>query len=281
MRIRQLYLWHRYLGIALCLLFAMWFVSGVVMMYVRMPILFPQERLAHLPPLDPARVAIPPAEAAARAGLTEPPRRMRLASLIDRPIYYLLPRGERWRGVYADDGAFRYQDHGVPWSVNAPNLTFNLVRARNLAAYVGTAKFSGGTVAIQRFLPMSAEMTTRFALDGPRVQLNHIDLVTDGAMTHVNGHVDFSKPGPEMTYNVHSTLDFNRMRELFFADASWDVSGAGTFDGVFKLFKNGRDLTGQFRSDEARLRVSGVEYTFPHMHGALSWLPAPMTCKTS
>ncbi|HET9369503.1 MAG TPA: translocation/assembly module TamB domain-containing protein, partial [Vicinamibacterales bacterium] len=179
--------------------------------------------------------------------------------------------------VYADDGAFRYQDHGVPWSVNAPNLTFNLVRARNLAAYVGTAKFSGGTVAIQRFLPMSAGMTTRFALDGPRVQLNHIDLVTDGAMTHVNGHVDFSKPGPEMTYNVHSTLDFNRMRELFFADASWDVSGAGSFDGVFKLFKNGRDLTGQFRSDEARLRVSGVEYTFPHMHGALRWLPDRFT----
>ena len=46
------------------------------------------------------------------------------------------------RRTYADDGAFRYQDHGVPWSVNAPNLTFNLVRARNLAAYVGTAKFS-------------------------------------------------------------------------------------------------------------------------------------------
>jgi hypothetical protein len=44
MRLRPLYLWHRYLGIPLCLLFVLWFVSGVVMMYVRMPILFPSER---------------------------------------------------------------------------------------------------------------------------------------------------------------------------------------------------------------------------------------------
>ena len=44
MRLRQLYLWHRYFGIVLCLLFALWFVSGVVMMYVRMPILFPAPR---------------------------------------------------------------------------------------------------------------------------------------------------------------------------------------------------------------------------------------------
>jgi hypothetical protein len=105
MRLRQLYLWHRYLGIALCLLFGMWFVSGVAMMYVRMPILFPADRLSYLEPFDPVRVALSPAEAVARADLAEPPRRMRLASLLGRPVYYLLPRGERWIGIYADDGA--------------------------------------------------------------------------------------------------------------------------------------------------------------------------------
>jgi len=31
---RYLYLWHRWLGIVLCLFMAMWFISGVVMMYV-------------------------------------------------------------------------------------------------------------------------------------------------------------------------------------------------------------------------------------------------------
>lgn len=31
---RHLYLWHRWLGIALCLFMALWFVSGIVMLYV-------------------------------------------------------------------------------------------------------------------------------------------------------------------------------------------------------------------------------------------------------
>jgi uncharacterized iron-regulated membrane protein len=104
MRLRQLYLWHRYFGIALCFLFALWFVSGVAMMYVRMPILFPADRFAYLSQFNPADVALSPAEASERAGLADPPRRMRLVSLLDRPIYFLLPRGERWRGVYADSG---------------------------------------------------------------------------------------------------------------------------------------------------------------------------------
>ena len=43
----------------LCAFFAMWFVSGVVMMYVGYPKLTQAERLAHLPPL---RSAMPGAE---------------------------------------------------------------------------------------------------------------------------------------------------------------------------------------------------------------------------
>ncbi|MEP6837614.1 MAG: PepSY domain-containing protein, partial [Bradyrhizobium sp.] len=34
---RWLYVVHRWIGIGTCLLFAMWFVSGVVMMYVAFP----------------------------------------------------------------------------------------------------------------------------------------------------------------------------------------------------------------------------------------------------
>ncbi|WPE27045.1 hypothetical protein PshuTeo1_27660 [Pseudomonas hunanensis] len=48
---RQLYLWHRWLGIVACLFMALWFVSGVVMLYVGYPKLTPAERLAHLPAL--------------------------------------------------------------------------------------------------------------------------------------------------------------------------------------------------------------------------------------
>jgi len=45
-----LYIGHRWIGIATCLLFAMWFVSGLVMMYVAFPSLTEGERIAALSP---------------------------------------------------------------------------------------------------------------------------------------------------------------------------------------------------------------------------------------
>ena len=42
---RLLYLSHRWLGVVLCLFFAPWFISGVVMMYVGHPKLTAPERL--------------------------------------------------------------------------------------------------------------------------------------------------------------------------------------------------------------------------------------------
>jgi hypothetical protein len=170
------------------------------------------------------------------------------------------------RSVYASRGEFIYEDHGTPWSVRAPNLSFALVRAENLRAYVGRADFSGGTVQIQQFKPMWADMSTRFVLDGPRVTLRHIDLTTDGAVSHVNGFLDFSR-WPEQTYNVHSTVDFARMREIFFSGASWRLGGTGEFTGVFRLFKDGRELAGEFTSDEALVN----DVAFPNLHGSLIW----------
>jgi uncharacterized iron-regulated membrane protein len=49
---RLLFLLHRYLGIAACLLVAMWCVSGIVMMYVAYPSFSPRERIQRLPPLN-------------------------------------------------------------------------------------------------------------------------------------------------------------------------------------------------------------------------------------
>ncbi|MBN9409444.1 MAG: PepSY domain-containing protein [Burkholderiales bacterium] len=66
---RLLYLVHRWMGVVLCAFFAMWFVSGVVMMYVGYPKLTAQERLAHLPALDGGADYLSPARALAAAGL--------------------------------------------------------------------------------------------------------------------------------------------------------------------------------------------------------------------
>ena len=69
---RFLILSHRYLGIALCLLFCLWFASGFVIIYTGgMPQLSEAERLARLPVLNLSAVELSPqaARAALRADL--------------------------------------------------------------------------------------------------------------------------------------------------------------------------------------------------------------------
>jgi hypothetical protein len=79
---------HRYLGIALGLLFVMWFVSGIAMIYAGgMPSLAPDQRLMRLPSLDLGRVRISPIEAATRAELRSNPERVVLLTIMDRPAY--------------------------------------------------------------------------------------------------------------------------------------------------------------------------------------------------
>ncbi len=88
---------HRWLGIAAGLLFIVWFLSGIVMMYARMPALDPIERLARLPALNPAFVRVsPPAADGNASGLS-------LSSLEGRPVYRL-SAGGRTRFVFADTG---------------------------------------------------------------------------------------------------------------------------------------------------------------------------------
>ena len=83
---RYLYLWHRWLGIGLCLFMAMWFFSGMVMLYVGYPKLTPREHLAHLPALPVADCCAAPLQAGVpwHDGLT-------LSTIGGRAVY-LLPR---------------------------------------------------------------------------------------------------------------------------------------------------------------------------------------------
>ena len=180
--------------------------------------------------------------------------------------------------VFATRGQFSYNDHGAPWSAVAPNLTFNLVRAENLKRYVGTAHFEGGTVQILNYLPMRAEMTTRFSIiDGAssRVTLDQIDLITDGARSSVTGEVYFGDKWPEQTYRVDSRINFSRMRELFFANEPWRVQGDGRFVGIFRVPKSGvsRVLAGTFTSPVTTLDTPGTRLVFPNLNGRLEWLP--------
>lgn len=96
---RLLFLLHRWFGVAMCVLFALWFASGMVMMYVEYPELTEHERLDMLPVLDAARITITAAEAASRVGI-ERPERMVLTSVTMRPAYLL----DGTEVVFADTG---------------------------------------------------------------------------------------------------------------------------------------------------------------------------------
>jgi hypothetical protein len=165
--------------------------------------------------------------------------------------------------LLASRGQFTYEDHQAPWSVVAPNLDLYIT---NLPQYHGKATFKGGTIQIQDHLPMWANFTAGFTMDGSRVHLSRIDILTDGAKTTAEGDVDFAH-WPNMTYAVKSRVNFPRMREIFFTNEKWALFGDGDFTGTFRLFDGGHDLSGTFAS-----QVGGVnDYRFPGLNGSLRW----------
>jgi uncharacterized iron-regulated membrane protein len=106
---RWLYIVHRWIGIGTCLLFAMWFISGVVMMYVAFPQLTDTERWMASPPIAWDKVQVSPDRAMEVAGLKRYPRDLRLVMLNEEPVYRLLGWDGERKTVSALDG--RAVDH--------------------------------------------------------------------------------------------------------------------------------------------------------------------------
>lgn len=89
---------HRWLGIALGVLFVIWFASGIVMMYARMPALENTERLARLDAINPATVrAAPPAPGDGEI------TRLIINTIETRPVFRITAKG-RTQSVFADTG---------------------------------------------------------------------------------------------------------------------------------------------------------------------------------
>ena len=156
----------------------------------------------------------------------------------------------------AHRGQFTYEDHQSPWSIVCPNLDFTI---GNVPNYNGEAVFTGGTLQIQHYKPMSASMRARFVIDGPHVELDRIEFDTDGAKTIARGSVELGKRWPEQSYDFESRVQFPRMDDIFFADQDWDITGDGDVVGRFHLFKGGHDLSGTFKSDV----LGWNDYRFP------------------
>jgi hypothetical protein len=83
---KALVLLHRWLGVGFCLLFAMWFASGIVMHFVPFPSLTETERFAGLLPIDVSRIRHGPDEGVVASNISDA-RRVRLIQRTDGPVY--------------------------------------------------------------------------------------------------------------------------------------------------------------------------------------------------
>jgi hypothetical protein len=131
---RVLILLHRWLGVAFCLLFAMWFATGIVMHFVPFPALKESERFAGLAPLDIGPIAYGPAEAIAAAGIYDATR-LRLLQRIDGPVYLIEARLVR-KALRAADLA----EVTVPSEGLALAIAMDYARRRRLSSSVAQAK---------------------------------------------------------------------------------------------------------------------------------------------
>lgn len=101
---RTLFLLHRWLGVVMCLFFALWFASGIVMMYVEYPELTEQERLANLPFINTSQIHISVEEAIAQINSKAKLMTLRLSSVGKRPVYQFGYETGHIQSLYADSG---------------------------------------------------------------------------------------------------------------------------------------------------------------------------------
>ena len=171
--------------------------------------------------------------------------------------------------VRATRGHVTYEDHGVPWSLVAPNMEVAMHRGQT--EYRGTTSFANATIDIQNYEPFNAEMRGRFRLDGGDLRFDRIDLISDGARSVVEGEIDIAN-WPEQLYRIRSEIDIATQKEIYFHRQDFRATGTAAFQGTFHLFKGGRELKGHFTSP-----LVGVnDWRFPNLAGDVVWVPERM-----
>src|SRR5947209_4582379 len=121
---RSLIFIHRWMGVALSIIFLLWFSSGIVMMYWSFPGVRASDRRDRAPVLSPSQIRLTPEQAYAVLNLDQPATQAQLTTFDGRPVYRFgeggAGRAGRGRGgdggnamVYADDGAVQNQVDGA------------------------------------------------------------------------------------------------------------------------------------------------------------------------
>jgi len=104
---------HRWIGVVVCLYFVIWFISGLVLMYVRYPALSVDDKQATLTPINWSRVNVAPGEVLRSARQSSYPQEFWLEMSAAEPVYRLIDwednrfaysavTGDRIRGVSAE-----------------------------------------------------------------------------------------------------------------------------------------------------------------------------------
>jgi hypothetical protein len=205
---RWLYLTHRWLGIVLCAFFAMWFVSGVVMMYVGYPKLTQAERLQHLPPLGDGAALLAPRQALDAAGLHGSLRELRLAMARGgNAVYLAVPDAS----IAA--GAERRRSPPGSGTVVIDAVTGDRLQQVDAAlALASAAAFAGS--------------------DAPLGGMQHLGVIQEDAFTHSRGldaHRPLHRvqlPDADSTRIYISSLTGEVVRDANRTERIWNYAGA-------------------------------------------------------
>ena len=176
------------------------------------------------------------------------------------------------RRVIASRGHIRYLDHSTPWSVDAPNTHITYFRREARSDYGGTASFDNGTIRIQTYEPFKAAMKSNFTMNAPQLHFDRIDLLTDGAVSVLDGDLQLNK-WPEQTYRIKSKIDIATQKGIYFKRDRFTANGQADFDGTFHYFKGGRELKGSWRTPVAHVKLGANTWRFPDLEGKVLWLP--------
>ena len=95
---------HRWIGIGVCVMVMIWFISGLVLAYVPFPKQSAQAELGYLQPLNWGEIKVSPEAAMAAAGLREFPLDLRLEMSGSRPVYRIKNWDRHNLTVAADTG---------------------------------------------------------------------------------------------------------------------------------------------------------------------------------
>ncbi len=165
--------------------------------------------------------------------------------------------------VRAHRGELIINDYGSDWYMVAPNLE---VTASKAGEYRGRLTWKDGTLYIQKYEPSFVHMDADFKFVDNKIVFDKIQLLTDGMVSDMTGVIDLPR-FPEQLYQIHSRVQFPNQQKIFFARDGFTLFGEGVFDGTFHMFKDGRELEGDFRSD-----LAGVnDHRFPNLRGHVFW----------